>query len=409
MEQNHQKRYIKQFLTYDLNYQHRIVKKLKYNNTDEMNNNIAKEICKYVPDNEITQLTKKLCKIYNKKVNKYISIMSNDNTSKLSTYLLNIANLDIGCEKCTKCKIFLNHCANCFDYVNHLDKFKCTISNLFDTEEDKYKLEKEFVILKEYCVMCREEFVKNQYNYDKSINFIFDKDVYDLILNKNSIKYLRIVLDKNKYVNEKGLLLIKTGCYDLINVPKQYVGTKYVDKSNDIVIYLDNYCKCKQMENMIEISRKLCFYMKHIYYGGTNCINSFIKCKNVHISIEFKFCFELMSNLKYSQYVKQLKLHPYVCFNLMSDCFLLLHIDEHVVRLHIEFDDYANYKTLTGGHSCQKRKLHDVVKDTYCLTMGLSLIRLKCTENIFDLLDEMIRCKCYPYYRFYDGYLDNKI
>jgi pentatricopeptide repeat protein len=373
-----------------------------------MKNNVSHFIYTNAKKHELKHIIKKLTKKYNKTVNKYVEVMTNENTSKLTTYLLDIVNIDLNCDNCdNRCKIFLNYCATCYNYQMNHDGFKNNIENLLYLEYDKNKLQLEFYIFYQYCLMLLLSIKKDLFTYEKQLCTFSCINSFGVNF-KNVYKYGKIVLNDEMTTNEKAQILLNEKCYELFNLPMKYIDCTYVDLSKDVKNYMDNYCKQKQLENMWNISKKLRDYMRHIMYGGTTEIIKFIKCKNVEISKEFKFCYKLINNKKYEQYVKQLKLHPMLCNSLISDCFLLLDIDGFVVRLYIEFDEYS-YDTLAGGHSCLKRKLHDVVKDVYCLIFGFSLIRLKNTEDIFKLLDEMIERKCYPYYRFYDGYLGNKI
>lgn len=412
--------YINEFKTYDFSYQHNIINELKcflFQNNNKTNKRYMDRILMCVnnksSEDELKILFAKLCNIYNKKVKKYVNVLTSSKTSKLAKYLLNMSNVSVMC-KCGNVKIFLDKCVNCFNFECDYNNLKCNVNKLF-VFDDVNKFKKEFIVLKEYCMIYSSNISKITCDYKKScnaneitsVNNI--KNVYGLNF-INVVKYVEILYDDELNFNRTGEKLMLENCYDLLLMPKHNVKYKYNDVSHNINTYLENYCKLKQLENMTHVARKMCDYVKYVLYNNDKPKpHTFLDCKHTNVSIEFKFCFDLMKNDKYLQYVKQIIIHPYVFGRLMADCFLLLFVNDHVIKLHVEFDDYTNYDKLTGGHSIKQRKLHDVVKDVYCLLTGCSLIRLKCTENIFDLFDDMIEKKQYPYYRFYDGYLKNKI
>lgn len=409
---------IQNFYKSELFIQHEAINdiKIKLKSTEKYycKNKIAIHICGEHEGN-LKYVLNKLIKHYNKKVNKFIKIMTNENSSKLIKYLLNIANTDINCLKCdARCKIFTNYCCYCFNYKEHYDEIKSKIFELFLIEEDKSRFEMEFMIFYQYCFMLRNEIFKFYDTYRKKkciTNIVFSFCKEDVFKVHEFIKILLYDVSDGDILstNQKAQMLLDKKCYELFKLPRKYIKSDYVDMSSEISKYLDGYCKFKHIENILNLSRNLRSYIVHINNNGRQDLFKFIHCKNISLPKEFWFCFELMENNKYFRYVKQLFLHPVLCCNLVSDCFVLLDIDGYVVKLYIEFDDYVNYDKLTGGHACLERKLHDVVKDMHCLCFGFSLIRLKNTEDIFCLLDEMIEKKCYPYYRFYDGYLDNKV
>ena len=132
-------------------------------------------------------------------------------------------------------------------------------------------------------------------------------------------------------------------------------------------------------------------------------------------SVSTCFLYNLLKNKNILKKVCQIKCEPNILVMgkaglLRLDFFMLIDVNNTLVPLFLEFDDYTNSETLSGGHSDPNRKIRDILKDVYCWILRISLIRLKYNENIFDILEKnVLNNTNFPIYKFYDSYFDNKI
>jgi hypothetical protein len=401
--------FVKEFEKYEINIQEHIIKYFDSGSQLNKKLNLTYMYSKYIENvqnilsnDDIKILVKKIKKIYKKKVKYYVHILTNENRSELIKYLLNITDSQTYCKICGKNRIYFEYCMFCCDQVKCKEDMTTTIFKLYDDELNKERIEEELIVLYKYCNTLHTGILNTLNIYENKLFRVFTlmRSLPQQQITEMFKDGLAILVNKDISNIEKANIFIDKKYHEVMLTPKKQITYTYEDDTFDVEDYIFKHIQRRHNENVIKLVPQLKWELRD--NRGT------ISCKIIKMSIELKFLYDLLDNKNILSYVKQIKLQPRMPTGLCTDCFLLMKINDNIVPLYIEFDDYNDNDTLSGGHNTKGRIATDIMKDMCCWIFECSLIRLKYNEDVFELINNMIAINSFPYYRFYGRYFDKK-
>jgi hypothetical protein len=345
---------------------------------------------------------------------KKINYQLNMNTSLFFNYLSDVTNFDNYCVQCNKIKIYFEYCVYCDqkkDYINHI----ClNLKNIINENklDNKKCVEEIDILLEKY----DEHFnnVENLItNYNKQCVYLDSIVNFDNVLEKNKndhIKYVKLLFNSNISYIEKANKFIDMKYYNFFNNIDIFTQ---MWNFNNITICVKDYIisiiKKRHISQSVIFLKKL--RHKIYYYDKNSEIN--IKCKYIKSNSNTCFMYDLLNNEFLMSKIIMIKNEPEIIIlgknsMLRLDFFFLFKIDKNLIPMFLEIDDYVNYEKLKGGHDIIDRKYKDILKDMFCFSFCISLVRTTSKEQKIMILENIIKSNTNLIYRFYDGYFNNK-
>jgi hypothetical protein len=227
-------------------------------------------------------------------------------------------------------------------------------------------------------------------------------------IKKNMVNFLQIHVDKTKSNIEKCKKFIELKYHELFDCEHYDVAQNCPNVSaEEIKTYIVSMIKRDHIKTSL-------MYLTHMI-RHKNTIFTHMKHYQLKSTYEIKFMYnmyyndQLLSKIKW--FICEHKTPMIANYGHMRIDFMFVFDANGSDRIvHLEIDDYCDYKKLTGGHGTPKRIIRDVLKDMYCWMSCNSLIRITNKEDAINALNTyIINATCFPVYRFYKNYFNNKI